>query len=122
MNTNDEQSQVPVREQRSAREWQRDVAARKVAGVCAGLAAELGVSVTVVRTAFLVLALPPFSGIGIVLYFALWFLMPVQDSRSGLDHLVDTVSRFASDPPRRPGPSAPRRPGRSSVDEELDGF
>jgi phage shock protein PspC (stress-responsive transcriptional regulator) len=116
---NDE-SEVSVRRRREPREWQRDVAARKIAGVCAGLAEELGVSVTVVRTVFLVLALPPFSGIGVVLYFVLWFLMPVQDGRSGLDQLVDTVSRWASDPPRRPGPSA-RRTSRTSVDEELDG-
>lgn len=113
---NDE-SEVPVRERRELREWQRDVAARKIAGVCAGLAEELGVSVTVVRTVFLVLALPPFSGIGIVLYLVLWFLMPVQNGRSGLDHLVDTVSRWASDPPRRPA----RRSRSARADDELDG-
>ena len=46
-------------------EWHRDTAARKIAGVCAGLADAFGISVTLVRAAFVLLALPPFSGIGI---------------------------------------------------------
>ena len=64
-------------------EWRRDSAARKIAGVCAGLAEAFGVSVTLVRAAFVLLALPPFSGIGIVLYLALWFLMPAEDGPLG---------------------------------------
>jgi len=83
-------------------EWHRDTAARKIAGVCAGLAEAFGISVTLVRAAFVLLALPPFSGIGIVLYRVLWFLMPTEDGPSALDRSVETVTRLASDPPRRP--------------------
>jgi phage shock protein PspC (stress-responsive transcriptional regulator) len=83
-------------------EWHRDTAARKIAGVCAGLAEAFGISVTLVRAAFVLLALPPFSGIGIVLYLVLWFLMPTEDGPSALDRSVETVTRLAADPPRRP--------------------
>jgi phage shock protein PspC (stress-responsive transcriptional regulator) len=83
-------------------EWRRDPEDRKIAGVCAGLAEALGVPVTAVRAAFVILALPPFSGIGIASYLALWFVMPVEDEPSALDRLVGTVSRLVSDPPRRP--------------------
>jgi hypothetical protein len=72
-----------------------------------------------VRAAFLLLALPPFSGVGVVLYLVLWFLMPVEDGRSGLDHLVETVTRWASDPPRRPAPRS-RRSEATRVEAELD--
>jgi|GEM_PF-2726681 len=105
----------PQARSRATREWRRDPAARKIAGVCAGLAEELGVSVTVVRAAFVVLALPFFSGLGIVLYLVLWFLMPSESGRSGLDQLVDNVSRWAADPPRRPGRELARR-----HEDELD--
>ena len=88
-------------------EWRRDSAARKIAGVCAGLAEAFGVSVTLVRAAFVLLALPPFSGIGIVLYLALWFLMPAEDGPSALDRAVETVTRLATDPPRRPRKRVP---------------
>ena len=98
------------------REWRRDLSARKVAGVCAGLAEELGLSVTVVRAAFALLALPPFSGVGVLLYLVLWFLMPPEDGPSGLDRLVAAVARMASDPPRRP------RAARRQVDETDEGY
>lgn len=111
-----EESQVPVGDRpRASREWCREASDRKIAGVCAGLAHELGVSVTAVRAAFILLAL--FQGVGIVLYLVLWFLMPVEGGRSGLDHLADAVSRLASDPPRRP-PAAHSR--RSPADDEID--
>jgi len=87
---------------RSTAEWRRDGAGRKIAGVCAGIAEALGISVTVVRAAFVLLALPPFSGIGIVLYLVLWFLMPAEAGPSGFDRAVETVARLAADPPRRP--------------------
>lgn len=89
-------------------EWRRDLAARKLAGVCAGLAEAFGVSVTLVRAAFVLLALPPFSGIGIVLYLVLWFLMPAEGEPSGLDRAVQQLTRLVSDPPRRPRRAAHR--------------
>jgi phage shock protein PspC (stress-responsive transcriptional regulator) len=87
-------------------EWRRDTAGRKIAGVCAGLADAFGVSVTLVRAAFVLLALPPFSGIGIVLYLVLWFLMPAEGDSSGLDRAVDKLARLVTEPPRRPRPRA----------------
>jgi phage shock protein C len=100
-------------------EWHRDTTARKIAGVCAGLAGALGVSVTVVRAAFVLLALPPFSGIGIVLYLVLWFLMPAEDAASGLDRAVATVTRLVADPPRRPRHHGH---GRERADDLDDGY
>jgi phage shock protein PspC (stress-responsive transcriptional regulator) len=107
--------EVPVGPRRPhLREWRRDLEGRKIAGVCAGIAEELGVSVTVVRAAFVLLALPPFSGVGAVLYLVLWFLMPPEDGPSGLDRLVESAARLTADPPRRP-----RRV--RSKDDEADG-
>ncbi|MBV9761333.1 MAG: PspC domain-containing protein [Acidobacteriaceae bacterium] len=60
---------------RPARVLRRSRADRKVAGVCAGLAHYLGVDVTLTRIAMLVLALWP-PGVGIVLYFVCWIVMP----------------------------------------------
>jgi phage shock protein C len=98
-------------ETRPARtEWHRIPEDRKIAGVCAGLAEALGVSVTAVRAAFVLLALPPFSGIGIAAYLALWFVMPVEDAPSALDRLVGAVSRLTTDPPRRPRARVDRAP------------
>jgi phage shock protein PspC (stress-responsive transcriptional regulator) len=101
----------------AAGEWRRDPEARKIAGVCAGVADALGISVTLVRAVFVLLALPPFSGIGVVLYLVLWFLMPSDDGVSGLDRAVDTVARLAADPPRRPRRSGPRE--ETSEDEAF---
>lgn len=95
------------------REWSRDPDAGKIAGVCAGLAEAMGVPVTPVRAAFVLLALPGFSGIGVALYLVLWFLMPAPSGESGIDRLVDAVSRLAGDPP-------PRSRRDRSVERELD--
>ena len=48
-------------------------------GVCAGVAEHLGVRVTLVRIAFVVLA--SLSGAGVVLYTILWALVPAAQSR-----------------------------------------
>jgi phage shock protein PspC (stress-responsive transcriptional regulator) len=55
--------------------WPRRHEQRMLAGVCAGIADQLGVSVTVVRWAF-VLALLFSGGLAVVLYVALWIAMP----------------------------------------------
>jgi phage shock protein PspC (stress-responsive transcriptional regulator) len=74
----------------SGGEWHRGSPDRKIAGVCAALAERFNAPLTVVRAAFLVFALPPFSGIGLSLYLALWFLMPPAPAeRSGLDRLLE---------------------------------
>src|SRR5699024_9443971 len=52
-----------------------------VAGVCAGLAAHLGVRVTLVRLAMVLLA--AISGAGVLFYAALWALTPSGRARRG---------------------------------------
>jgi len=49
---------------------------RMIAGVCTGLAQYLGVDVTVVRLIFALLAL--FAAGGVLLYFILWLIMPME--------------------------------------------
>lgn len=59
------------------RTWFRSREHRKIAGVCAGLAEEFGISVTVVRLAFLLGTLIG-GGMGIVIYLVLWVVMPYR--------------------------------------------
>jgi phage shock protein C len=50
---------------------------RKLAGVCGGLAEYFGrTDTTIIRVAFVVLAL--LGGTGIVLYLAMWIIVPLQ--------------------------------------------
>lgn len=58
--------------------WWRPREGRMLAGVCAGLAEQFGISVTIVRLAF---ALGAFfsAGIFLVVYLALWLAMPEGD-------------------------------------------
>ncbi len=57
--------------------WTRPVEGRVLAGVCAGLAERFGLSVSVLRLAFLIGAL--FSaGVAVLLYIALWIAMPPE--------------------------------------------
>jgi phage shock protein PspC (stress-responsive transcriptional regulator) len=85
---------------RHAREWNRDLEEKKIAGVCAGISSQLDLPVTAVRAAFVLLALPNFSSVGIVLYLILWFLMPASpDEVSGLDRVVGAISSLAGDTP-----------------------
>lgn len=57
--------------------WVRPRDGRKIAGVCAGLADQFGVSVTILRLAFLLGVL--FSGgIFLLVYAALWIVMPEE--------------------------------------------
>ncbi len=62
-----------------SRSWYRRREGKLLAGVCAGLAAEWGISVTIVRLAFL-LSLP-FGFWALPLYLALWFIMPAAPAR-----------------------------------------
>jgi phage shock protein C len=47
---------------------------RMVAGVCGGLAEYLNVDATLIRVIFLLLAV--FGGSGLVIYLAMWILVP----------------------------------------------
>ncbi len=49
---------------------------RRLGGVCAGLATYFNVDVTIVRLAFVFLAL--FKGVGLLIYAALFLLMPEE--------------------------------------------
>jgi phage shock protein PspC (stress-responsive transcriptional regulator) len=55
--------------------WVRPREGRKLAGVCAGLAEQFGISVTLVRLAF-VLGVVFSSGVLLIVYLALWVAMP----------------------------------------------
>ncbi len=59
-------------------------ASGRLAGVCAGLADYLGVDVTLVRLAWVILSIFPGALIGGVLaYFVAWLIMPVGDAVPG---------------------------------------
>jgi phage shock protein PspC (stress-responsive transcriptional regulator) len=55
---------------------------RMVAGVAAGLAQRLKVDVTVVRIAFVILAIA--AGTGIIAYVAAWVIMPDEATSTGI--------------------------------------
>ena len=80
------------------REWYRRRRGKKVAGVCAGLAEEFGISTTPLRLAFILLTL--IGGPGIVLYVILWAIMPYRESTAELQHrgerfdFDDTTTRY----------------------------
>lgn len=94
---------------RGFEEWHRGFPERKLAGVCAGVAHALRVSVTAVRVGFLLLAL--LHGLGLALYAILWFLLPPHPGgRSGLDRLIEAGQALfggASSGGRRTGSSDP---------------
>ena len=64
-----------------SRAWYRSRRDKKIAGVCAGLAEEFGVSVTLIRLAFVLATL--IGGPGIVLYLVLWVVMPMAPEPTG---------------------------------------
>ena len=65
------------------RPWLRPRDGRKIAGVCIGLADQFGVSVTLIRLAF-VLGFLFSVGIPFVLvYVVLWLVMPDEDDAAG---------------------------------------
>ena len=64
-----------------SRTWYRARRGKRIAGVCAGLADEFGISVTILRLAFLLGTLVG-GGLGIVLYLVLWVVMPYRPVES----------------------------------------
>lgn len=61
------------------RELQRPLEGRIAAGVCAALAERLALDVTLLRLAFVLLALA--SGLGVLVYAALWVVVPGEDAQ-----------------------------------------
>ena len=66
-----------------SREWYRSREGKKIAGVCAGLAQELGIAAIPVRLAFVLLTLIA-GGAGLILYVILWVVMPYRPERVAL--------------------------------------
>jgi phage shock protein PspC (stress-responsive transcriptional regulator) len=66
--------------------WHRDHPERRLAGVCAALAHVLAVPVVLVRLIFVILTF--FHLLGVLLYLALWIVIP---RRPGEDSLVERV-------------------------------
>jgi len=74
------------------RTWYRSTTDRKIAGVCGGLAREFGISVTILRLAFLLSALIGW-GMGVIIYLVLWVVMPTRPD-------TDVAVTSASEPER----------------------
>ena len=68
----------------SPRDWYRSSRDRMLGGVCGGIAEQFDVPTALVRLGFLLTALF-MGGMGLVLYVALWVIMPQEDwgSRRG---------------------------------------
>jgi phage shock protein PspC (stress-responsive transcriptional regulator) len=62
-----------------SRTWYRSRRGKMIAGVCAGLAEQFGISVTALRLAAVLLTLLG-AGWGIIVYAVLWVIMPYRDS------------------------------------------
>lgn len=60
------------------RTWYRLRHGKMIAGVCAGLAEQFGISVTALRLAAVLLTLLG-AGWGLVVYVVLWVIMPYRD-------------------------------------------
>jgi len=85
-----------------AMEWTRREDDKMVAGVCAGLAAQFDISVTLLRLAFVLMCVFG-GGVGILVYVILWIIMPKERSPRGRS--------FADDSPGDPAPFDPPRLG-----------
>ena len=78
----------PEARPRSARHLRRDLSARWLGGVCAGIARRYCVDVWLVRLAF-VLATPA-AGVGVALYALGWLLIPAGDAPGGARRRIPT--------------------------------
>ena len=78
-----------------SREWYRLGDGKMVAGVCAGLSRQFGISVTALRLALIILVVG--FGWGLLLYAVLWVIMPYQEAPAAIP--------AGSTPPA--GPSTP---------------
>ena len=68
-------------------QWVRPYQGRSLAGVCIGLAEQFGVSVTILRLAF-VLGFVFSGGILLLIYVILWIIMPSES-----EHRMDVINR-----------------------------
>ena len=88
---------------------------RKVAGVAAGLARHFDIDPVIVRVAFVVLAI--FGGGGLLLYIALWLLLPDDEGSPATVSLDPRNLSVALDHHRRPrgGRAARGAPGAATT-------
>jgi phage shock protein PspC (stress-responsive transcriptional regulator)/signal transduction histidine kinase len=87
---------------RTPRKAFRDPDDRLLGGVASGVAAHLGLQPLYVRVAFIVLAI--FGGFGVVVYGALWVLLPVRDELAeapGIESATRRGFRSKGKPRRR---------------------
>jgi phage shock protein PspC (stress-responsive transcriptional regulator) len=84
-----------------SRTWYRRRDGKMLAGVCAGLADQFGISVTIIRLAFLLSALLG-GGVGIIVYLALWVVMPYRPYYE--DRISTPVATTATPAPMPPAP------------------
>ncbi len=87
-----------------SRPWHRSRHGKMIAGVCAGLAKEFGVSVTILRIAFLLSVLIGW-GMGLIVYAVLWVVMPYET--------FEVEPRGAIEPTWTPVDDRPRPPDRA---------
>ena len=64
------------------RTWYRSRRGKMIAGVCAGLAEQFGISVTALRFAAVLLTLLG-AGWGVIMYVVLWVIMPYRPTGYG---------------------------------------
>ena len=92
--------------------WVRDPADKKIAGVCAMVGRNLGLSAMVARLLFLALAFFG-NGLGVLLYLVAWIATPPgYDGRAPVVRWTEWAEGlFRSRPPEPPGgPIVPRGP------------
>jgi phage shock protein PspC (stress-responsive transcriptional regulator) len=77
------------------RTWYRSPEGRMIAGVCAGLAEQFGISVSIIRLAFLLGTLIG-GGMGLVIYLVLWVVMPYRPAGQARSALPDEWERSRS--------------------------
>jgi phage shock protein PspC (stress-responsive transcriptional regulator) len=65
-----------------SREWYRLRDGKMLAGVCAGLSRQFGISVTALRLAMIILVVG--FGWGLLLYAVLWVIMPYQEAPAAI--------------------------------------
>ena len=81
--------------------WYRSRGGKAVAGVCMGLSKQFNISATIVRLAFILGTLV--AGWAIVIYLALWFIMPYDEEEYG-DERFHPQRRMEDEDVRGAGP------------------
>lgn len=99
-------------------EWHRGHGERKLAGVCAAIAHNFEVPVTAVRAVF-VLGTLFLHGTGLLVYAALWLVLPDgPGERSHFDRALDVLRDLLGDGGRRRADPPARRDDREDASDE----